>query len=448
VAKRRETKNDFTNLAALARAIPPQQQPQTEGVVMLKCLVRRVGARRLWEWLALLSLCLISADAMALSCPDNRESSGGLCYLKPRDGYSCTATLCVQNCRDGYHSTGIGTCHYSGSTTYTQRPYLTRSHSGMQRCLALFYNNCRDGYHMDVCGICSYQGAWDITRASYDRGAGTNPDMSAAFNRLSDTTRATWGRLLAGIQTGFAQLLASLQALEKAALHAAVVTLAKEAVAVPGLSAQLDDVGAKLAALQQNAESLNILKRLAVAGATGKADAQVAKDMLYVATHLGVVDNKSGIKAFGVYQHVEALAGGGASNQVGIAMNVPASLAADPAKMDPRAFMSQGLVFGPEAGTSVGFGIFLIKGDVRSLNGPEMSVGLDAAVAAGVNVGVGLSVPTKWPAFPVTTDLQVITDAYTAWLRPPSLVFSVGISSGAEAGAAVTFGYGSTIQLK
>jgi hypothetical protein len=437
------TKNAPARQRAKARAITPGKPRWLQEVVMLQGLVRRVGARRLWGWLALLCLGLLSVDAMALSCPDNREPSGGLCYLKPRDGYTCTATLCVQNCRAGYHSTGIGTCHYSGSTTYTERPYTSRSRSGMQRCLALFYRKCRDGYRMDVCGICSYKGAWDITRDSYDRGPGINPDVSSAFNRLSDTTRATWGRLLAGIQRSFAQMLAALQGLAQDALYAAAKGVAAEKVAEDVLAAQLEDVSTKLAALKQNPDTLNVLKRLVVAGATGKADPQVALDMLDVVTRLGLVNNTAGIRSFGVFGQVEAAAGAGPSNTVGIAMNIPASLG-NPGNLDPRVFMSQGLVYGAAGGAIGSLGVFLVRGDVRSLNGPSISVGLDAAFGGGGNVGVGFSLPTTLPAF----DILNLEDAYKTWLRGLAPTFSVGVSGGIGGGLSAAFGYGTTAQLK
>jgi hypothetical protein len=416
---------------------------------MLQWLVRRVGAQRLCGWLALLGLSLISLDAMALSCPDNREASGGLCYLKPREGYSCQATLCVERCRSGYVSSGIGTCHYNGTLTYTQRPYLTRSHSGMQRCLALFYNNCRDGYHMDVCGICSYKGAWDITRASYDRGPGINPDVSSAFNRLSDVTRATWGRLLAGIQIGSARLLAVLQGLVQDQLYAAVKDVGSVARNNPATSCLLKDVSTRLAGLKRDADSLNVLKRLIVSGSTAKADPQVALDMLYVAGKLGLMGSVCGYPigpekmSFGVYGQYEAVAGAGVSGTVGIAMNLPTS-STNISKLDPRVFISQGLMFGPEVAEAASIAIFIALDDVRGLNGVSVSVGLDADVGGGGNMGVGFNVPDSLPRFDLTKPL----DSYKDWLRTLAPSFSVGVSTGAGGGGAVTFGYGATMQLK
>jgi hypothetical protein len=414
---------------------------------MLKWLIATMGARRLCGWLALLCLGTGSVDAFALSCPADREASGGLCYVKPRDGYSCQATLCVQNCPSGYVSSGIGTCHFKGTLTYTLPPYLTRSHSGMQRCLALFYNNCREGYHMDVCGICSYQGAWDTTRASYDRGAGINPDVSSAFNRLSDTARATWGRLQAGIQSGFAQLLAALQGLVQDQLYAAVKDVGTAARNNPATSCLLKEARTKLAAMKQDADALNVLKRLVVAGGNGKADPQVALDMAYVAGRLGLVSSVCGypIKpdamSFGVYAQYDLVAGVGHSGSVGVAVNLPLSSST---KLDPRAFISQGLMFGPELGDAVGIGVFIALADVRSLNGPSMSIGMALDLDIGGDVGLGFNIPSSLPTFNLSDPLG----SYKAWVQTLAPSFSVGLSVGDGGGAAVTFGYGTTMQLK
>lgn len=395
--------------------------------------------------LALLGLLGLCANAHALSCPDGQQKDGALCYAKPRDGYSCTASLCVANCPDGYHSSGIGTCHYSGSTTYTEKPYWSRSHSGMQRCLALFYNNCRSGYHMDVCGICSYKGAWDTTRHSYDRGPGSNPDVTAAFNQVSTTARATWGRTVNGMKSVYDSALSGITGLAQDQLYSAAKQVGYDLVHQKNCNIKQLDGNVK--AIKASADLNNKLKRLVVAASKGKADPQIALDMQDIARAVGAFNGLvSGCFplytkwTLGVYGKSEEAAGVGIYDSVGIAITIPTN---DTTPVDVRAFVSVGLSYGPEALASDEIGIFLTAGTVDSLNGPEIGMAFAVDVDAGVNAGVGISVPTRLPSF----DPLNLAASYQNWLATLAPTIALGVSIGEGAQVAVTTGYGVTAQL-
>ncbi len=115
--------------------------------------------------------------AHAASCSGDKEMQSGLCYEKPRDGFSCTATSCSQNCPDGYKSSGVATCTFAGERTKSMKEFAKKHDSTPQKCLALWYRDCDKGYSMNSshCGTCSFDGKWDITRGTYTRNAGTVP---------------------------------------------------------------------------------------------------------------------------------------------------------------------------------------------------------------------------------------------------------------------------------
>lgn len=177
---------------------------------------------------ACLALLALSGSAMALSCPAGKVEQGGLCYNPARAGYSCNGPVCTQDCPSGYKESLPGFCHYQGSTTYTEPPYLTKSSGHPHRCLALYYKNCRAGYNMDVCGICSYKGAWDTTRNTYFREPGISPDFSAAFTQIASTAQATYGSSLGQIKSGYDQTLAVVNS----ALDAVTLRLFQQAAKV------------------------------------------------------------------------------------------------------------------------------------------------------------------------------------------------------------------------
>lgn len=395
--------------------------------------------------LALLGLLGLCANAHALSCPDGQEKDGALCYPKARDGYTCTASLCVANCPDGYKSSGIGTCHYASATTYTEKPYISRSHSGMQRCLALFYNNCRSGYHMDVCGICSYKGAWDTTRKSYDRGPGSNPDVTAAFNRVSDTARATWGRTEAGMKSVYASALAGINGVAQDVLYSAAKEVAHDVANQKSCNVKQFDSNVK--ALKANADLGNKLKRIVVMAAKGKADPQIPQDMQEIARAVGVFGSAAkncfplyDKWSLGVFGKAEETAGAGVYYSVGIVITIPTS---DKAPVDVRSFVQAGASFGPEAVSTDEIGLFLAAGPASSLDGPEIGVSMVLDADVGVNAGIGISVPTQLPSFD-PLDLQ---GSIKKWLAALAPTIALGVSVGEGGGAAVTTGYGKTAQL-
>jgi len=392
-------------------------------------------------FLALAGLLIFGGSAHAFSCPGDKVKEGALCYAKPRDGYSCTATFCVENCRDGYHSTGIATCHYSGSTTYPQKPYLTRSHSGMQRCLALFYNDCRAGYHMDVCGICSYKSAWDITRKSYDRGPGVNPDVSAAFRAVTSTALATWGRAINVLDAAYNTALQTLTGLVQNQLYSAAKTVGHTLV-TQKTNCKIGEISKSFRLVRANPDLRNVMKRIVVAGAKGKVDAQIVQDMQTLSSAVGLaISNISGCSpvpkkwSFGVYGQMVDAVGAGVSRTVGIAMNIPLDGRA-PTVADVAAYMSVGAVFGPELAVSDDIGIFVAGGDIASIGGPSIGLGMELEADVGAQVGVSFSIPTRMPSFDPTNLLQAYQD-FIATLAPS---FSLGLSVGEGGGGAVTFG--------
>ena len=74
----------------------------------MKTLLHRLRSLAVTLLMELAGTAATSTDAMALTCPASQVKDSGLCYAKPRDGYSCHGTLCVANCPDGYQSSGIG----------------------------------------------------------------------------------------------------------------------------------------------------------------------------------------------------------------------------------------------------------------------------------------------------------------------------------------------------
>ncbi|MBI3350055.1 MAG: hypothetical protein HY020_22945, partial [Burkholderiales bacterium] len=399
---------------------------------------------------ALFGLLALCGSAQAFDCPSGQEKSGLLCYTKPREGYSCQASLCVANCPDGYHSTGIGTCHYSASTTYTQKPYISRSHSGMQRCLALFYNDCRDRYHMDVCGICSYKGKWDTLRASYDRGPGVSPDVSAAFRQVGIVAQTTYGRALFGAQGFYNQALQAFtdgmtDAIKSQATSSATDFVNQHKDALTLIKTGFDS-------MQNDPEMINVMRRLVVAASKGKVDAQIAADIKKIADKVGATKLGTGW-IFGVQGGISAAYAVGGYETIGIAVDLN-TLSTTP---NVAVMVNEGLSLGPSFGADLQLGIFVQQGKVsrQTWQGPTMGISLSQPVIPQTNVsaeGVSYQMATRWP---VQDGTLVNPDVFAKALRDYfangqwgfSLSASVGVAK-YPVSATVDFGTEFMFQLK
>lgn len=231
---------------------------------------------------ACIALLALSGSALALSCPAGKVEQGGLCYNPPRAGYSCNGPSCMQDCPSGYKESLPGFCHYQGSTTYTEPPYLTKKSNHPHRCLALYYKNCRANYRMDACGICSYKGAWDTTRHTYFREPGISPDFSAAFTQIASTAQATYGSSIGQIKSGYDQTLATVNA----ALDAVTLRLFQQAAEVAlrnnnlGPSLETSIKAFRESANAPDGNDLNSMKRiLSVVASTKNLSADQIKDV-------------------------------------------------------------------------------------------------------------------------------------------------------------------------
>jgi hypothetical protein len=235
-----------------------------------------------------------SGEAHALSCPTGQVLDGALCYSPPRAGYSCTGSLCMQNCPAGYTPSVPGFCHYGGATTYTVAPYLTRTSTHPHKCGLLFYANCRSNYAMNVCGICSFRGSWDTARHSYWRAAGVSADFTQAFNRVSSTMQATYGSSIGAIQAAYATAMAQIQHLLDAVLLQIFRNAAKIQLAQGGLGTTMTSI---TTAFQNNlsGDDLNAIKRLLATAAANKTLS--AADVLDIDTVMGGIAQKLGLAA-------------------------------------------------------------------------------------------------------------------------------------------------------
>ena len=81
-----------------------------------------------------------------MDCSDDKEKIAGLCYTKPRDGYKCTATICtVKNCPNGMRDDGL----YCAKSTKPRGVGIVpdKCESTKNKDGALCYNKCKTGYH-------------------------------------------------------------------------------------------------------------------------------------------------------------------------------------------------------------------------------------------------------------------------------------------------------------
>lgn len=419
-------------------------------------LLSRLRSLALTLLMALAGTAATSTDAQAFNCPSSQVKEGALCYAKPRAGYSCHATLCVANCPDGYRSSGIGTCHYAGTLTYTQKPYLTRSHSNMQRCLALFYNNCRSGYRMNVCGICSYGGAWDTTRHSYDRGPGSNPDANAAFRRISDTTRAAWGTTLQGVEAGFNDVVNALAQFERDMLGQLSGVAKSTAQQVAGAhSCFIDGVKQKLVdGVIASPEMVNTVKRALVDAGSRRGTEQTLADVraiahaLNLSTVLARCDDVPEVFkmpfTLAIYTGYQRAAGYGVNGAVGLMFTIdPKAPAGALSTPEVRAFVSGGNVYGPAAGNEFEIGLSMQPGKPSSQTGKYFGFSGSVTDVGGGTVGLFFDKPLKFPP-DIPANLFNVLDpeaAVKTWLAEfmKSLEFNISIGATSGSGGGTTF---------
>lgn len=78
-------------------------------------------------------------------CPADQIEDAGLCYPKPRDGYGCTATYCSKPCPTGMRDDGL----FCAKDTITRGAGTIPNECppGQIRDGLLCYPQCKDGYH-------------------------------------------------------------------------------------------------------------------------------------------------------------------------------------------------------------------------------------------------------------------------------------------------------------
>ena len=143
-------------------------------------------------------------------CPSGQNNESGLCYTPARAGYNCNGTnTCVADCPSGYSASGLLTCHYNGTASYSSLSTSSCASRSAQSCSKIFGkkicvggdclpgivdNDCRSGYHK-VAGVCYVDtpsgfggtGA-DPTRPTYNRGAGTVPNLACPAGKENDAS--------------------------------------------------------------------------------------------------------------------------------------------------------------------------------------------------------------------------------------------------------------------
>ena len=266
-------------------------------------------------------------EAYALNCPSNKVPQAGLCYDPPQANYTCSGISCAENCPSGYSSSTNNFCHYTaGRTTYTEKSYGKKHDSTPRKCGALYYANCSTNYYMDVCGICSLHVAWDVTRKTYTRSAGINPDVSAAFNNIGSTAMNTWQKSLTGSEAAYN----SVQSEMKAVIDAAQLEIFRVAgnAAIDKQKTFLLQLSTNFQKLQQDPDAVNIMKRLVINSATKNFGPQSQADMLYIGEKLGLIQGRSNSiisnqphAAWGIYGSAGLAYYAGAEQTIGMVAN-------------------------------------------------------------------------------------------------------------------------------
>ena len=143
-------------------------------------------------------------------CPSGQNNESGLCYAPARAGYNCNGTnTCVADCPSGYSASGLLTCHYNGQASYSSLSTSSCASRSARSCTKIFGkqicvggdclpgivdNGCRSGYH-GVAGVCyidtpsGFGGSGaDPTRPTYNRGAGTVPNLACPSGKVNDAS--------------------------------------------------------------------------------------------------------------------------------------------------------------------------------------------------------------------------------------------------------------------
>lgn len=92
--------------------------------------------------LIILFLIYMGYNSTPVVCPEGKSSEGGLCYDKPRSGYSCTALTCTKDCPPGMRNDGLFCAKQSTSRTGGTIPNKCAAGQEGPPC----YEKCKDGY--------------------------------------------------------------------------------------------------------------------------------------------------------------------------------------------------------------------------------------------------------------------------------------------------------------
>ena len=210
---------------------------------------------------------------------------------------------------------------------YTEAPYTKKSNSHPRKCGAFYYSNCRKEYYMNACGICSFGGKWDVTRHTYTRSAGINPDVSAAFNNIGSTAINTWQQSLTGAEAAYNSVQSEINAVIDAA-QLEIFRIAGNA-AIDKQKTFLLQLSANFQKLQQDPDAVNIMKRLVIRSANKDFGSQGQADMLYIGEKLGLIQGRSNSiisnqphAAWGIYGGIDITAyAAGVEQTVGMVAN-------------------------------------------------------------------------------------------------------------------------------
>jgi hypothetical protein len=330
-------------------------------------------------------------EAYALSCPNSRVPQAGLCYDPPQANHTCSGISCAENCPSGYSPSTNNFCHYTaGGTTYTEKPYTKKNSSHPRKCGALYYSNCRKEYYMNACGICSFGGKWDVTRHTYTRSAGVNPDVSAAFNDIGSTATKTWQQSLTGAEAAYNTVQSEINAVIDAA-QLEIFRVAGNA-AIDKQKDFLLQLSANFEKLQQDPDAVNIMKRLVIRSANKDFGPDSQAEMLSIGEKLGLIQGRSNSiitnqphAAWGIYGGAGAAYYAGAEQTIGMVANTYKD---NGQPYGIGGVFSTGGLLGIDDAIGQQVGIFWQPNGIDSVKGGF--VGLKLAADAGMGGEIGL----------------------------------------------------------